>query len=128
MELFLPTLGVLLLSGVFVFGIVPKISPTIIFILTVIFFAIAVYAHYMMFKQEYTLSLWRDSLQNSVPLVFGIIIGVGILIATLNMFTNIKITMPTFSVFKPKEQAFISNKPKYSDIPIEKIMELEKQL
>ena len=128
MELFLPTLAVLLLSGVFVFGIVPKISPTIIFILTVIFFCIAVYAHYMMFKQEYTLSLWRDSLQNSIPLVFGIIIGVGILIATLNMFTNIKITMPTFTVFQPKEQAFISNKPKYSDIPIEKIMELEKQL
>ena len=125
MELFLPTLGVLLLSGVFVFGIIPKISPKIIFILTVIFFCIAVYAHYMMFKQEYMLSLWRDSLQNSIPLVFGIIIGVGLIIASLNVFTNIKIN---FSVFQTKEQAFISNKPKYSDIPIEKIMELEKQL
>jgi hypothetical protein len=128
MELFLPTLLVLILSGLFVFGIVPKISPTIIFILTVIFFVIAVYAHYMMFKQEYTRSLWRDSLQNQIPIVFGLLIGVGILIATLNMFTNIKITMPTFTVFEPKEQAFISSKAKYANIPIEKIMNLEKQL
>ena len=128
MELFLPTLTILILSGVFVFGIVPKISPTIIFILTIFFFFIAVYAHYMMFKHEYSLSLWRDSLQTRLPIVFGIIIAVGILIATLNMFTNIKITMPTFSVLQPKEQAFISNKPKYANIPIEKIMELEKQL
>jgi len=128
MELFLPTLFVLLMSGVFVFAIVPKITPTTIFILTIIFFSIAAYAHYMMFKHEYFISLWRDSLQNSMPLLFGVIITIGILIATLNMFTNIKITVPKFTVVQPKEQAFITDKPKYSNIPIEKIIELEKQL
>jgi len=128
MELFLPTLFVLLMSGVFVFGIVPKITPSIIFILTIIFFCIAVYAHYMMFKHEYLISPWRDYMKNSVPIIFGFIIAIGILIATLNMFTNIKITVPKFMVVQPKEQAFISDKPKYSNIPIEKIIELEKQL
>jgi hypothetical protein len=81
-----------------------------------------------MFKHEYVISLWRDSLQNSIPLLFGVIITIGILIATLNMFTNIKITVPKFTVVQPKEQAFITDKPKYSNIPIEKIIELEKQL
>jgi len=128
MELFLPSLFVLLISGLFVFGIVPKISPTIIFIITVIFFCIAVYAHYMMFKHEYLISPWRDSMQNYIPVIFGIIIIIGILIASLNMFTNIKIILPKFTVVEPKEQAFISDKPKYSNIPIEKIIELEKQL
>jgi len=128
MELFLPSLFVLLMSGVFVFAIVPKITPKIIFILTVIFFCIAVYAHYMMFKHEYLISPWRDNLKNYIPIIFGVIITVGILIATLNIFTNIKITLPKITVFEPKEQAFISDKPKYSNIPIEKIIELEKQL
>ena len=128
MELFLPTLFVLLLSGIFVFGVVPKMSPSIIFVITVIFFCIASYAHYMMFKHEYLISPWRDSLKNSVPILFAVIITIGILIATLNIFTNIKITVPKFTVFEPKEQAFITNKPKYSNIPIEKIIELEKQL
>ena len=128
MELFLPTLFVLLMSGVFVFAIVPKMLPKIIFLLTIIFFSIAVYSHYMMFKHEYAISTWRDNLKTYIPALFGIIITIGILVATLNLFTNIKITVPKFTVFQPKVQAFITDKPKYSDIPIEKIIELEKQL
>ena len=79
----------------------------------------------MMFKHEYMVSPWRDSVAKSSTIVFGIVIAIGLLVATLNLFTNIKITAPVLSVFQSKPEAIVKG---YSNIPIEKIIELEKQL
>lgn len=125
MELFLPSLIVLLLGAVMVLTIIPRITPFYIFVLTVIFFGISVYAHFMMFSYEYKSSAWRDVAANSVPAIVGAAIAIGILVASLNLFTNIKITPPSFSVFQSKPEAIVKG---YSNIPIEKIIELEKQL
>jgi hypothetical protein len=125
MELFLPSLLVLLFSAVIVLTVIPRVTPFFIFVITVIFFIIAVYSHYMMFKHEYVINTWRDTFAKSVPAVIGSAIAIGILISTLNIFTNIKITPPSFSVFQTKPQAIVKG---YSNIPIEKIIELEKQL
>ena len=122
MELFLPSLLVLLFSAIIVIGVIPRITPFFIFVVVVIFFSISVYAHYMMFKHEYAINPWRDTLAKSAPIVFGVIITIGIIVSTLNIFTNIKITAP---VFQSKPESIIKG---YSNIPIEKIIELEKQL
>lgn len=125
MELFLPSLLVLLLGAIMVLAIIPRITPFYIFILTVVFFIISVYAHYMMFRHEYTVNLWKDTLGKSVPAVLGTLIAIGILVSFLNLFTNIKITPPSFSVFQSSPQSIVKG---YSNVPIEKIIELEKQL
>jgi membrane-associated HD superfamily phosphohydrolase len=125
MELFLPSLFILLLSAVLVLGVVPRISPLIIFIITLTFLVVAGWAHYQMFHYEYQTMAWRDYLTNSAPIVIGVILTVGILIAFLNIFTNVKITMPKISFFESEPESIIKG---YSNIPIEKIIELEKQL
>ena len=125
MELYLPSLVVLLLGAVIVLTIIPRITPFFIFVICVVFFVISVYAHYKMFSHEYKTSPWRDTLVNYVPAIIGSAIAIGLLVATLNIFTNIKITPPSFSVFQTKPEAIVKG---YSNIPIEKIIELEKQL
>jgi hypothetical protein len=125
MELFLPSLFILVLSAAIVFGVIPRITPFFIFVIIVIFLCISLYAHYMMFKYEYTINPWRDTLAKSIPAVFGFIITVGLLVATLNLFTNIKIPFTLPTIFQSKPESIIKG---YSNIPIEKIIELEKQL
>ena len=125
MELFVPSLIILLLGAVIVLGVIPRITPFFVFILIVIFFSISVYAHYMMFKHEYATTVWKDTLSNYLPIVIGTVIAIGIIVASLNLFTNIKISAPVFSVLQPKPEAIVKG---YSNIPIEKIIELEKQL
>lgn len=125
MELFLPSLLILVFSAAIVFGVIPRITPFFIFVIVVIFLGISVYAHYMMFKYEYTINPWRDTLAKSVPAVIGFIITVGLLIATLNIFTTVKINLPALTRFQSKPESLIKG---YSNIPIEKIIELEKQL
>lgn len=125
MELFIPSLLVLSLGAIIVLAVIPRITPFFIFVLTVIFFIISVYAHYMMFKHEYATTVWRDTLGQSIPAVLGTLISIGLLVSFLNIFTNIKITPPSFSVFQTTPQSIVKG---YSNVPIEKIIELEKQL
>jgi len=125
MELFLPSLIVLLLGAVIVLTVIPRITPFYIFVITVIFFSISVYSHYMMFSYEYKSSPWRDTAAKSVPAIIGTAIALGFFITLLNIFTGIKITPPSFSVFETKPESIVKG---YSNIPIEKIIELEKQL
>ena len=126
MELFIPSLLILLISSAVVIGVIPRITPFFIFILVVIFFGISVYAHYKMFKYEYSINLWRDLMASSVNIVLGVVLAIGILVATLNLFTNIKISVPVLSLVEPtKAESIVKG---YSNIPIEKIIELEKQL
>jgi len=125
MELFIPSLLILLIGAVIVIGIIPRITPFFIFVLVVIFFGISVYAHYKMFKYEYRVNLWRDLMGSSIRIVLGVALAIGILVATLNLFTNIKISVPVFSILEPKAETILKG---YSNVPIEKIIELEKQL
>lgn len=125
MELFVPSLFTLLLGAVLVLTVIPRITPFFIFIIVVIFFSLSVYSHYLLFKSDYETLVWRDYLANSIPIVFGVIIAIGIVVSTLNLFTNVKITMPVISFSNTKPQAQLKG---YSNIPIEKIIELEKQL
>jgi branched-subunit amino acid permease len=79
-----------------------------------------------MFKYEYSVNLWRDLMASSVNIVLGVVLAIGILVATLNLFTNIKISVPVLSLVEPtKAESIVKG---YSNIPIEKIIELEKQL
>ena len=84
MELFLPSLVILLLAGVVVFGVMPRISPFVIVVISVIFLFIAVHSHYVMFNNEYKFNLFRDQLQNIGPAIMITVIVLGIIISLLN--------------------------------------------
>jgi len=130
MEFLVPSLFILLLAAIVVFFIIPRVSSFMIFITSVAFLTLAVYCHYMMFKQEYATSAWRDSIQVYAPTILIILVVTGVLVSFSNLFTNIKfkIGIPKLELFKPKNIKRISNIEGYSEIPLSRIRELERQL
>ena len=126
MELFLPSFFVLILSGVLVFFIIPRFSPFIIFILCIIFLLISVRTHWMMFSTEYNAMLTSSLVKNAGPGILIAVITIGMIIGFLNLFAGFKINVvPSFPSSNLK---VITNKKNYASIPIEKLMEAEKQL
>lgn len=126
MELFLPSFFVLLLTGVLVFFIIPRFSPFVIFALCIVFLIISVRTHWMMFSTEYNSMLTSSLVKNAGPAILMAIITTGVIIGMLNLFAGFKINVvPTFGATNLK---VITNKKNYSSIPIEKLMEAEKQL
>jgi phosphatidylglycerophosphate synthase len=121
MQLILPSLVIIILAGVFVFFVIPRVSPTIIFILAIIFLFIMVQAHYYMFGDEYRLNTWRDQLKVlATPILISIMV-LGLLFATSQFIFKIDIK----SVIEKYVKIL---KPKYTNIPSSKLAELEKQL
>ncbi len=128
MEIFLPSFFVLLLTTAIVLGIVPRISPFIIFVLCTIFLFISVRTHYAMFSDEYKNFLTTDFLQaNAYVLMVGLIV-LGILIAVSNFYTTYKISLPFFgSESKLANTKIISSKHNYTNIPLERLASAERQ-
>ena len=85
MELFLPSIVVLILAGVVVFGVVPRVSPFVIFIISVIFLFISVHSHYVLFSDEYKFNLFRDQLKSIGPAIMITVVVLGIVISVLNL-------------------------------------------
>jgi hypothetical protein len=121
MQLFIPSLVTIILAGVFVFFLIPRVSPTFIFILAIIFLFIMVQAHYSMFGYEYRLNTWRDQLKVlATPILISIIV-LGILFATSQFVLKIDVK----SMIESFSKIF---KPKYTSIPASKLEEIQKQL
>lgn len=129
MELFLPSFFVILLTAVIVFGILPRLSPFLIFILCSIFLFISVSVHYSMFSSEYKNMISTDFLVNNSTIIMGVVVAIGILLAVSNLFIGTKFSLPTMSYGTPRiNDKVITTKKNYSNIPLEKLLEAEKQL
>ena len=76
MELFIPGLFVFFLAIAISFAIVPRFTPLIAAILSIVFLVLGVRQHYLMFASEYRLSTWQDSFKIYAP---AIMIGAMIL-------------------------------------------------
>ena len=130
MELFLPSFFVLILTGVIVFGILPRVSPFIIFVLCTIFLFVSVRIHYNMFSDEYSNVLSGNFLQaNAMNILIGVIV-IGLLIATSNLFIGTNFPLPSISMKQPvaSNSKVISSKKNYTNIPLEKLLEAERQI
>jgi len=122
MELILPSLVILIIAGFFVFFVIPRVSPTIIFIISLIFLFLMVQAHYGMFKDEYKLNTWREQLVVlAQPILISIII-LGILFASSQFLFGIDV-----KGFLNRFNEGMSFS-KYRNIPASKLEELEKEL
>ena len=63
MELFIPSLLILVLAAGIVFAIMPKLSPYVLGIVALILLVVGVYQHYTMFPYEYQTSMVSAMLQ-----------------------------------------------------------------
>jgi hypothetical protein len=73
MELFLPSILVILFAAIVIMVILPRFSPLIIVIVSAILLTASTYQHFQLFWHEYRESSWQASLKIFAP---GIIIGV----------------------------------------------------
>ena len=102
MELFIPSLVVLVFAAVIVFLLLPNLSPYILGILAISFLVAGVYQHYSMFPYEYRTSMISEALkQYSGFIMIGAMIF-GLLVVLLWSFglappaiANVIPAMPT---------------------------------
>ena len=80
MELFIPSLVVLVIAAVIVFLLLPNLSPYILGILAISFLVAGVYQHYSMFPYEYRTSMISEALKQYSgfimigAMIFGLLI------------------------------------------------------
>lgn len=88
MELFIPGLATLLIMGLIVFLIVPRLGAPILAVLSILILIYAVYNHIQLFSFEYKYSTWQDRLKEYASfiiigaLILGILLYLGFLFAT----------------------------------------------
>ena len=72
MELFLPSLLIILLASVVVFTVIPRFAPMTLTIIALVLLLLGVGHHYKLFKDEYRLSTWQTSSFIAPALVIGV--------------------------------------------------------
>jgi flagellar basal body-associated protein FliL len=88
MELFIPGLATLLIMGLIIFLIVPRLGAPILAVLSILILMYAVYNHIQLFSYEYKYSTWQDRLKEYASfiivgvLILGILLYLGFLFAT----------------------------------------------
>jgi len=81
MELFIPSLLVLVLGALICFFVIPRISPYTLGVLAIVMFGLGVWQHYQMFPYEYSSSMVTDILRDYagfimiLALIFAGIVG-----------------------------------------------------
>jgi len=85
MELFIPSLVVLVLGAIVVFFIMPRMSPQVLGVTSVILLCIGLYQHMKSFPYEYSMSNIGDVMKDYAPFVMigATIIGFSVAIMVL---------------------------------------------
>lgn len=94
MEFFLPGLFLFLVSIGITFVVVPKATPMMVSILSLIFLTYGVYHHRTLFASEYRLSTWQEGLKIYAPAVIILSVILFILYGILAFFTSGKVPVP----------------------------------
>jgi hypothetical protein len=69
MELFLPSIAVLLVASLIVFLVLPRIGAPVLAILSLVLLIFGVYNHYYLFYSEYRFSTWQERLKFYGPFI-----------------------------------------------------------
>ena len=83
MELFLPSLIILLIAALFSFFVVPRMGATVLVVVSILALIAAGVHHYSMFSTEYQLSTWQLGLQANAPWV---VLGLALVFLLAAMF------------------------------------------
>ena len=128
MDFLVPSLFILLLAGFMVKFLIPRVSLFTIFVITVVLLLFTLYSHYKMFGYQYTSNSWRDSIKVYAPTILIVVIVIGTIVSFANLFTGVKFRIPNFDFLNNKDTKRISNVKGYSEIPLSKFREIERQL
>jgi hypothetical protein len=74
--------------------IIPKATPLVAAVLSIIFLSFGVYEHYKMFAAEYRLSTWQDSLKIYAPAIMIAFLIIFIIYSILAFFTRGSVPIP----------------------------------
>ena len=88
MELFIPSLLILLILSLFIFLIAPRLSIPLVLFLSMVTLVYVLRNHYYLFHYEYRYSTWQFTLQQYAPYVIVFVLAVLI-------FTSVGITTYT---------------------------------
>ena len=85
MELFLPSVLVLLVAAAVVFFVFPSLGPATLAIVSALLLTLGLYQHWAQFGVEYRLSTWWIPLMNYAPyvMVAGLLVAIAIYILYL---------------------------------------------
>lgn len=86
MELFIPSLLVLVLGALVSFVLVPKMTPYTIGVLSVLLFIIGIWQNYKMFPYEYRTSMFTSALKEYSPFVMILAVIIAGMIAMSVVF------------------------------------------
>jgi predicted PurR-regulated permease PerM len=78
MEFFLPGLAVLLIGVLIAYAVIPRFSPVILALISIVLLVAALYDHFRIFSYEYAYSTWQEQLKSYAPYVM-----VGALLITI---------------------------------------------
>ena len=88
MELFLPGIATLLILGLIVFLILPRLGAPVLAALSIVLLSYAIYNHIQLFSPEYRFSTWQDRLKEYAPFVIVGVLILGILFYIMYLIGN----------------------------------------
>ena len=91
MELFIPSVLLLLLAAAVIFFVLPKFGPAALAMISVVLLVLGIYQHMNAFGSEYRLSTWQYSLTSYAPyiMVGGLLLVIGFYLLTLSPFGRV---------------------------------------
>jgi predicted PurR-regulated permease PerM len=95
MELFIPGLLLFFCVIVFSFLMIPRFTPLVVAIVSIVVLVFAVQQHYNMFEEEYRLSTWQESFKMYAPAIMIIAIILFIIYSILTLFTKGSVPVPS---------------------------------
>lgn len=75
MEFYLPSLLILVISGIIIFTVLPNFAPMVLLAISLALLIGGMYHHYNLFKDEYRNATWYETLKAYAPgIMYGILI------------------------------------------------------
>jgi predicted PurR-regulated permease PerM len=99
MEFFLPGLAVILIGVLIAYAVIPRFSPVILALISIVLLVAALYDHFRIFSYEYAYSTWQEQLKSYAPYVM-----IGALLVSIIFFF-----MYIFGGGRPKANNSISD-------------------
>jgi len=95
MQLFFPSVLLVLLAFLIIFLVMPKFSPLVIVSISAVLLVAGTYNHFITFWNEYQQSTWQNNLKIFAPGIFIAVLLVYVFIVINSFFTGGSVPVPT---------------------------------
>jgi len=95
MQLFFPSVFLVLIAFLIIFLIMPKMSPLVIVSISAVLLVAGTYNHFVTFWNEYQQSTWQNNLKLFAPGIFIAVLLVYIFVVINSFFTGGSVPVPT---------------------------------